>query len=394
VFSILNRMIFLELVKVFTLSLLGLTGILLLAGILAEASREGLAPHQILVLIPLIIPGTLPYTVPATTLFATCVVYGRLAHDNEVLAIRSAGVNVLRVLRPAFLLGLAMSGTTFALYYEVIPSSYHLMKTLFLKDVESLLYAILQKDGYFRHPSVAYEIHVHKVQGKKLQDALFMHRDASGRFDMVARAVEAELLWDPTNNKILIRMRHCRILGDKSVAHLDHKVLDMDVPPDINPRSGRVSDMTWPELFEWRQQIVELTEQLDAKLAVQAAQKAFAKAPDDLPKVVNDLQAARRRRGQQLREVHVQMHMRPALALGCLCFVLVGCPVSIWFSRSDYLSAFVTCFLPIVVVYYPLILCGLNLSRAGNVPYVVGVWAANGLICVVALVLLRRLLRN
>ena len=75
--SILHRMILWELAKVFGLSLLGITGILLMAGIVAEASQQGLNPLQVLEIIPLLIPSTLPYTLPATTLFATCVVYGR-----------------------------------------------------------------------------------------------------------------------------------------------------------------------------------------------------------------------------------------------------------------------------------------------------------------------------
>ena len=82
--SILHRMILWELVKVFFLSLVAITGILLMAGIVAEASQHGLGPAQLMEAIPLLIPSTLPYTIPTTTLFACCVVYGRLAHDNEV----------------------------------------------------------------------------------------------------------------------------------------------------------------------------------------------------------------------------------------------------------------------------------------------------------------------
>src|SRR5881227_2722226 len=115
--------------RVFLLALLGITGILLMAGIVAEASRHGLGPAQILAMLPLIIPSTLPYTIPATTLFATCVVYGRLPADNEILAIRAAGVNILRVVWPGVLLGLLMSGTTLGLYYRLIPYTHHLMRS-------------------------------------------------------------------------------------------------------------------------------------------------------------------------------------------------------------------------------------------------------------------------
>src|SRR6202453_1987603 len=99
------RTIFWELVRVFLLSLIGITGMLLMAGIIAEATQHGLSPMQLLAAIPLLIPSTLPYTLPATTLFATCVVYGRLAADNEILAIKACGVNVLHVVKPGLVLG-------------------------------------------------------------------------------------------------------------------------------------------------------------------------------------------------------------------------------------------------------------------------------------------------
>src|ERR1700722_20060120 len=138
--SILHRMILWELVKVFVMALIGITGILLMAGIVAEAAQEGLGPAQILAAIPLLIPSTLPYTIPATTLFACCVVYGRLSADNEILAIRSAGVNILKVVKPGLYLGLVMGGITMGLYYRIIPYTHMLLRSLVFNDAEELLY--------------------------------------------------------------------------------------------------------------------------------------------------------------------------------------------------------------------------------------------------------------
>jgi lipopolysaccharide export system permease protein len=120
--TILNRMIFAELVRVFLLALVTLTGLFLLAGLVAEATQRGIAPSQLLVIIPLLIPNTLPYTIPATTLFATCVVYGRLAHDNEVTAVRAAGVHLGRLVAPGVVLGGLTAGGTMALYANFIPT--------------------------------------------------------------------------------------------------------------------------------------------------------------------------------------------------------------------------------------------------------------------------------
>src|SRR5262249_25100385 len=109
---------------------------------------------------------------------------------------------------------------------------------------------------------------------------------------------------------------------------------------------------------------------------------------------LNNLRYASRDKQNQIRNLETEMLMRPALAFGCLCFVVVGCPVGIWFSKSDYLSAFITCFLPIVFLYYPLLLCGINVAKNGKVEPSIAVWAANGIMAVVALPLYRKLMKN
>src|SRR5579885_312649 len=154
--SILQRMILWELTKVFLLSLVGITGILLMAGIIAEASQQGLGPTQILAAIPLLVPSTLPYTIPATTLFASCVVYGRLARDNEILAIKAAGINIMKVVWPALLLGTAMSCITMGLYYRLIPYTHYLLRARVLNDVEEFLYDMLRRDLCIRRPNMPY----------------------------------------------------------------------------------------------------------------------------------------------------------------------------------------------------------------------------------------------
>jgi lipopolysaccharide export system permease protein len=396
-FSILNRTIFLELVKVFAMALVGITGLLLLAGVVSEASKEGLGPQQILAVVPLIVPGTLPYTIPATTLFASCVIYGRLAADNEILAIKSAGVNVLRVIGPGLCLGVAATGITFGLYYGVIPATHHLLRTLFLYDIEGLLYGVLEREHCFRNPRVDYEIHVKKVQGRKLIDAQFMHQDATRtRYNVIARAQEAELRWDKKNQKILVHMRYCHIWTDKSnTAFVEDKIWPVDLPEDLTRTDkSRPSDMTWVELLQAREAKVRTIEGLKVDVANQVARLALRDAPDDLPLHISNLRVMTKQREAELRDLDIELHRRPSLALGCLCFVLVGCPVGIWFSRSDYLSAFVSCFLPIVLLYYPLLLCGMNLAHSGTAWMLGGIWLANAFVGLISLELYRRLLKN
>jgi lipopolysaccharide export system permease protein len=394
--SILSRMIFWELVKVFTLSLLAITGIMLMGGIVAEASQNGLGPFQVLGVIPLLIPSFLPYTIPATTLFATCVVFGRLSHDNEILAIKAAGVNILHVLKPGILLGLVMSVATLSMYYSFIPYTHYLLRNMFLQDVEEVLYGILNRDRAIKDPRSNYSMFVRRVEGRKLIDVIFKRRDSSGAPDFVVWAREAELHVDMDRREVLVSMRNCDAFGKGadfmfSTDHVEPVPLPAGYGSGYEPRPR---DLTWPEILQKRQELREQVRAFDAELEAVAQGTLPGHKPEDLPTHGKNLAYKRAESQQKIFGLEAELQMRPAICLGCLCFVLVGCPVGIWFSRSDYLSAFITCFLPIVFLYYPLLLSGTNMAKEGRFPTVVWAWAADAVVMVIGLLLFRRLLKN
>jgi lipopolysaccharide export system permease protein len=392
--SILFRMILWELVKVFLMSLVGITGILLMAGIVAEATQQGLSPTQILAAIPLLIPSTLPYTIPATTLFATCVVYGRLAADNEILAIKSAGVNVLAVVKPGLVLGLAMSAATMGLYYRVIPYTHLLLRTMVFRDAEELLYSLLRKEKTVKHSTMPYSMFVQGVKGKKLINPVFKSRNSQGQFEVVAQAREAELRVDKTKPQqvLLVHMQNGVALGrDGSRAYFYDKIWDVPLPSAAENRRPR--DMTWDEILERRARLEAEAEETAVQEALTDSQMLLG-GPPDLPKHNAALRARVAFLRQQILVLDVELLMRPALSLGCLFFIVIGCPVGIWFSRSDYLSSFITCFLPIVFLYYPLVLCGTGMAKEGRFDPVVLVLGPDVLIGAVGVILFWRLLRN
>src|SRR5207248_4443942 len=134
------------------------------------------------------------------------------------------------------------------------------------------------------------------------------------------------------------------------------------------------------------------TNNIDHEIAHATAHLTLALPPTTLTKHLEDLRNQKKHHQQQIRDVVAEMHRRPALALGCLCFVLIGCPVGIWFGRSDYLSAFITCFLPVAFLYYPILLCCTNHAKQGH--SMAYIWAADGLMGIMGLVLFRRLLKH
>jgi lipopolysaccharide export system permease protein len=391
-------MILWELIKVFVVSSIGINGIILMGMVVAEATKFGFGPAQILAIIPLITPSILPYTIPGTTLFATCIVYGRLAADNEILAIKSAGVNLLVIVRPAVLLGLVMSGCTMALYFEVIPRTFHTMRTMALNDVREFLYSLLRKDKVIATRQAPFRsMAVKDVEGWKLIKPTFKEWDAHNNLTMFARAESADLEVDLAKHLLLIRMWDVEVAspsGDSQVVNKEMQEFDMELPSD-DLGTGKQSPraMTWREMLEHRRRWLH-DKEVDKALIAEARRQPGAAEDPNLPIHIQNLENEAARCEREVLMLDVEMLMRPALSFGCLFFILVGCPVGIWFSRSDYLSAFITSFLPIVITYYPLLICGVGLAKVGRINPFLLVWGADGLIGAVGVVLFWRLLKN
>jgi lipopolysaccharide export system permease protein len=389
-------MILWELSKVFVLSLIGITGILLMAGIIAEASQQGLGPMQILAAIPLLVPSTLPYTIPATTLFATCVVYGRLSADNEILAIKTSGVNVLHVVKPGLILGVAMSLCTLALYYHVIPATHRMLRMMAIRDAEEFLYTLLRRDQAINSPQLPYAIFVKGVQGKKLINPVLKKKGEGGQIDVVAHAREAELHVDTRQNLLMIHMRiGVAIMKDGGRAVFDDRPFDMEMSPNFfKAENLRARDMTWPQLQQEQDDLQAKIDEVGDETLAAIARQTLGSAPADLPLHIRQLRAKQKHLRHLKLIIWVEMLMRASLSFGCLCFILVGCPIGIMFSRGDYLGAFITCFLPIVIVYYPLMLCGTNMAKEGRLNEILLVFASDIVVGMGGLSLFRWLLKN
>jgi lipopolysaccharide export system permease protein len=230
---------------------------------------------------------------------------------------------------------------------------------------------------------------------------------STGTFDVVVRAREARLrvqLPDaehPNDPAMLFIDPDRWVLGDGALQLVSNGNGPIGVPlPDMfSPRDigEKPVNLTWDRL-------PGKTREFEAKF--DAAVSEYDRESLAATKILDPVQ----RRGfddhvtnlkyitehwlRQVRNTLCEYHMRPALALSCLVFALVGVPVGLYFHRADYLSSFVTCFLPTVFAFYPLLLAGSNMGRDGKVPMAVGVYAADALMGAVAAVLAWRLIKR
>src|SRR5688572_11233072 len=87
--------IFWDLVKIFGLTSGVLAGIMSFGGLLRPLTQHGLDAQQVAKMLGYFMPAMSTYSLPIAALFATTLVYGRLSADNELTAMRAAGLSYL-----------------------------------------------------------------------------------------------------------------------------------------------------------------------------------------------------------------------------------------------------------------------------------------------------------
>src|SRR5262245_54466229 len=146
---ILQHYVLTELMRVFALAITVLTMLLVVMGVAGEAARSGLGAQQILKILPYIVPSLLPYTIPATLLLTVCIVYGRMAGDHEISAIKAAGINVFAVLGPSFVMGALLSLGTFILTDQFIPMGRARIERIVTLAMEDIFLDVLRANNSY-----------------------------------------------------------------------------------------------------------------------------------------------------------------------------------------------------------------------------------------------------
>jgi LPS export ABC transporter permease LptG len=81
------------------------------------------------------VPQSTPYAFPFACLFATLLAFGRLAADNEITALRTAGIRFVRICQTPLLLGVAMFAFAYFINDTVVPKAVDLSTRTFYQIV-------------------------------------------------------------------------------------------------------------------------------------------------------------------------------------------------------------------------------------------------------------------
>ena len=114
--------VFKDLLRIFLLTTGALAGIMSFGGLLRPLTEHGLDAAQVGKVLTYFLPAMMTYSLPISALFATTVVYGRLAADNELTACRAAGISYRSIAAPAAVLGLTVALVSLLFLCFLVPN--------------------------------------------------------------------------------------------------------------------------------------------------------------------------------------------------------------------------------------------------------------------------------
>ncbi|QDT98407.1 LptF/LptG family permease [Gimesia aquarii] len=390
---LLQRYILFELLRVFTLMITVLTVLLVFVGAFQQATSQGLGAILVLKILPFIVPSMLPFTIPATLLLTVCVVYGRISGDQEITAAKAAGINVLSLLWPSFILGGFLSLGSLLLSDQIIPWAEKNIENTIACELESIFLEKLRSQNQIHDPTSGISITVMGVRDKTLLVPTFRYSPANKQ-PVHLQAEEATLEFDLEHQQVILHIRKGHIdFPGKPRFYVEKDDFPFPLPSQsamAKPRHMTVQSIK-TELGDLQLERDELEFHRDIEVAMLLALGDFERF--NSPEINTDLPQNHVKEKRQ-NKLKTALASRFALSCSCFFFVLVGCPFSIAQARRQFLTSFFMVFMPILLFYYPIVLLTMNLAKLGKVEPSWSLWAGNVGLFLIAIHLLRKVLRN
>ncbi len=141
-----------ELLKTFGLTVLALTGLFTMAGGLLSIVRyEGITSHNLIFVMPWLLPVVITLTMPIAALFSATMVFGRLAADNELNACRAAGIRIHWLYLDPLLLALFVAAFSVLSANFIIPASLRQIEHVARTNVRDFAFQQLRTRGSLRY---------------------------------------------------------------------------------------------------------------------------------------------------------------------------------------------------------------------------------------------------
>ncbi len=264
------------------------------------------------------LPQTLCYTIPIGLFISTVFVFNRLSEENEILALRASGLNLLQISAPVLFLGLILSLLCVKLQIDWAPNCNYLAKTQIrhegVKNPQLLIEA-----GQFVEIFTGYIVYVGSKENDMLSDIHLYVLDEQNRIQEKINAHHGRMVVKEELQKLELTLSQATI-----------ETSDPNHPADAT-KNKRIQGETLTIPLDYSNQI-------NRKSVIRRISEMR------LSQILAHLQILTER-GIETTPLYFEILHRAAISLSPFSFVLLALPLGIKAQRRDSYSHLVVCVL-------------------------------------------------
>jgi lipopolysaccharide export system permease protein len=364
--TIIDRYIFLELISPFVISLGFFTFVFLMAEMLKITDlivNYGVGLLIIAKILLFSIPYFLTYVIPMATMMAVLLALLRMSGDNEIVALKSAGISLYRLLLPVLTFCLLACLLAYAMAVYGTPVGRQAIKKLTFKVFSSNL-DIGLKERTFTDSFSDVMLYVNKIdiKNRALID-VFIEDKRDEQMTSTVIAPRGKLLSEP----------------DSLVFHL--RLYD-GIVNQVNRENRSATSVSF-DTYNVR---------LDLKKAASAASLQKGRKEMSLSELRRFIQTATQKDLQYFK-VLMEYYKKFSIPLACLSLGILAVPLGVQTRRGGRSSGLVLGLL-FFLLYYVLLSTGMVFGENGAYPPVIGMWAPDIVMGALGLFLLVRAARE
>lgn len=359
--TILDRYIFIELLAPFSVSVGALCFVMLTRELLRLVEllvSKGVGLAAVFNVILHLLPSFFVLTLPIAGIIASITAFGRLSFDRELVAMRAAGLSLLRLSRPVFLFSLLIFGLTLFLSQWGQPWTSVNLKKVALSLLRDQLVLALDT-GVFNEPIPHLVMYVPEPQEAGGARGIFVADKRNPDEPRIIVAREYAVVTDPTNSQVALRLRD-------GVIHSEAEEVDQYQAASFSTYS----------------------------IPMKLDQSVYATVEDRLPlaSLLAKLNQSNWRDPSALRRL-MEYYKNLAFPTAALVLCILGIPIGIVSKRSGRIGGFAVG-VAVIIAYYVLnVFCEVLVTTLVLPPFA-GAWLPNGLFALIAVASLLRMNRR
>ena len=324
--------------------------------------NKGVSALYIMNLFLLLMPWLLTFTIPISVLSATLLAFGRLASDNEIIALKASGVGLYKIAAPVLTAALIISLFSVPLNDRILPKSGYNARKL-IKEIGIRNPLALLEPGVFIKGFENYIIFVYNVSENKLKNIrIYQPREGSPTRTIVAE--EGEVIPIPEKNMIKLKLKN----GSADEA----------LPQD--------PEKFYKLMFKTYSMTLNLKDALQYEtIEKKPREMSIAELKQEMKKLEKaDIDTT---------PLYIEMHNKLALAFSSFIFALIGIPTALKTHRREKSINFGLAMV-LFLIYWGIMLGGIACAIRGTVPPWAGIWMANIVLFLLGVFMLTRLAKK